>query len=246
MQAVVCPHCRVRVIPSAEGICPGCRRDVSRIVAANAEVIEPEPSMGASGSVCPGCNAPLPPAAVLCVACGYHLPSGSYLSTSVERRSGATANPFAGDPVAVRPIGTTAPSSNPYAAPSIPAVQQITASGFVSELTPPAVRQAAAIASEAEMLVWTLVLGMCICLPVLLLMFPWYGFRLICWYRLNGHFSELREPNGFSPHCQTAIRFQDALVKLWVGTILGAAFWAILAMMVVVQWIVELSNPAFR
>ncbi len=88
------------------------------------------------------------------------------------------------------------------------------------------------------MLIWTIVLGLCICFPALLAMLPWYGFRLTSWYSLNSIYNDLREPNGFSPHCQVATRFQDALPKLWVGTIVGAFFWGIFGIVVLVQLIV--------
>lgn len=132
-------------------------------------------------------------------------------------------------------FGATVPNANPYASPNIPAEKQVTPAGFVSELPQWAVGRAAAIGSEADMLVWTIVLGLCFCPPVLLLMFPWYGFRLFSWYQLNALFDELREPNGFSPHSQVAIKFQDALVRLWIGTILGAVFWGIFGLIMFVQ-----------
>ena len=66
-------------------------------------------------------------------------------------------------------------------------------------------------------------------------MFPWYGFRLFSWYQLDALYDELREPNGFSPHCQVAIKFQDAFVRLWIGTILGAVFYGIFGLIMLVQ-----------
>ncbi|MEE3370238.1 MAG: hypothetical protein VX346_12945 [Planctomycetota bacterium] len=41
----------------------------------------------AGGSPCPKCNAGMPPGAVLCVVCGFHLESGEKLETKVIKRS---------------------------------------------------------------------------------------------------------------------------------------------------------------
>jgi hypothetical protein len=171
----------------------------------------PPPADTPSPAHCPSCAAPLPPAAVLCVACGYHLKLQRHLATSVERPTGRPIdpNPFAA-PVETHPQEQIARLREPH----------------VADLTPEGARKAKAIVSDASSVYALVLLGLC-CWPIWLLLFPWYGFRLLSWYRLNRQFSELRNPYGFSSHGELAASFQDAKSRLWVGFVAGGIYWVI-------------------
>ena len=155
---------------------------------------------------CPSCGVSLPPGAVLCIACGYHLKLGRHLATSV------------GEP---RPQI----DRNPYASPD--EIEQRSPPGYVADLTDEGARKAKAIVSDAENVYAALLFAWCCCGPAWFLLLPWYGWRLYSWYKLNNQFYELRYPNGFSPHGELAGSFQDSKFKLWVGVVAGGIFFVL-------------------
>jgi hypothetical protein len=104
----------------------------------------------------------------------------------------------------------------------------------VADLTPQGAREAKAIVSDASSAYLLVVLGLC-CWPVWLLLFPWFGYRLWSWYRLNRQFSELRNPYGFSVHGELAASFQDAKFRLWVGFVAGAIYWALSGLLLLLR-----------
>ena len=82
--------------------CPKCGQPLVIAEAAPAPSDSLEDSLGglgglmdqagfenAGGAACPKCNAGMPPGAVLCVACGFHLESGETLKTRVIKTSKA-------------------------------------------------------------------------------------------------------------------------------------------------------------
>jgi hypothetical protein len=214
MDPIVCPRCQIRVMPSPEGICPGCRQ----------RILVPAPApQGAPTKVCPGCQAPLAASAVLCVVCGYHLRQEGFLSTVVERPS-----PFADrQPAPFTPTSNPSLDTNPYASPAIlnesPSTFPCSGDVFVADLTPQAAKQARAIVDDAGRVYWVIFLSLCICRIAWLLMFPWYGYRLYSWYELNRTYSELRNPTPrHSAHYSLALDFQAAKGKIWAGFIIGA------------------------
>jgi hypothetical protein len=154
---------------------------------------------------------------VLCIECGYHLPSGTFLATEIER-SPATEGRL------------SEPELNPYAAPSMEAapVRRGLGSATVLDLTPTGARRAKAVVQDADNVYLAILLATCICGIAWLFMFPWFGFRLLQWYQLNSQFEELRHPNAFSPHAEFTSRFPDAKLKLWIGTIVGGGFFLLL------------------
>jgi hypothetical protein len=147
--------------------------------------------------------------AVLCIECGFDRKLGQQLATVVDR---ATPRPR---------------DDNPYAAPAplewdeSPRVRE----DAVFDLTEHGAERAKAIASDAEMAIYLVLLAWCLCAPLWLVILPWYSLRLLAWHSLNRSYAELRNPNGFSPYAETAVRFQDARRKLWLAVIAGAVFW---------------------
>jgi hypothetical protein len=234
MHPIVCPRCKVRVIPSPEGICPGCRK-----------ALKVPPSQVAPATVCPECGAGLAAEAVLCVACGFHLEEQRFLSTAVERQLPPDGSQFA-DPAGPLPLAPA--ETNPYASPTIPSdipTRIIVAhdSEFVADLTPYAAKQAAAIVSDAGHVYWAIFLSLCICRIGWLVMFPWYGYRLYSWYRLNETFSELRNPTPrVSAHYSLALDFQAVKGRLWLGFIFGS----IAAVLVLLTLVISIANQELR
>src|SRR5436190_19081665 len=136
MHAVLCPRCQIRVLPSPEGICPGCRKAI------------PIPLPAPPTKECPECRAALAQNAVLCVTCGFHLQRGGYLGTAVERG-------FQDDIGEEIPLASFQEKDlNPYASPRIlneqPPPELPPKEKFVADLTPYAVRHATAVVSTAE------------------------------------------------------------------------------------------------
>jgi hypothetical protein len=173
--------------------------------------------------LCPNCSSPLPPNAVLCVQCGYHLPSGTILATHVER------------PAAEIPPAPTV-DANPYAAPAIEAgAPRLPRGGkAVFDLTPHAAKRVQAVVQDADS-VYIAIIALCLCIFAWFVMFPWYALRLIQWYRLNSQFEELRHPNAFSPYAEITAKFADAKIKLWIGVVSGAIMFALLVLIVLAQ-----------
>jgi hypothetical protein len=130
---------------------------------------------------------------------------------------------------------------NPFASPAAIGVddqQQKSRETPVFDLTERGAKQAKAIVDEADMVYWTIVVAICCCSLLWPLLLPWYGYRLWCWHRLNQQFSELCNPNSFSPHGALAGSFQDAWLKLIVGVVVGALMWLLLAM----AFLIDLSR----
>jgi hypothetical protein len=153
---------------------------------------------------------------VLCVACGYHLTLERHLATAVEQES-------------PRPI-----DPDPYATSSA-ADSTVHRQTHIADLTEAGALKANAIVSEADMIYPTIILAWCCCAPAWLVMLPWYLWRLWSWHQLNAQFYELRHPYGFSPHGELAGAFQDCKIKLWVGVIAGAIFWALIILYTVID-----------
>lgn len=151
-----------------------------------------------SPAQCPSCAAPLPPAAVLCVACGYHLNLQRHLATAVEKETPRQIDP------------------NPFAPSAVvePTIEPRPREPHIADLTEAGARRAKAIVDEADMVYYTIPFAWCCCQWVLPLMLPWYGWRLWSWHALNTQFYELRHPYGFSPHGELAGAFQDCKIKL--------------------------------
>ena len=178
------------------------------------------PSGGAPAAAnCPACGGALPPQAVLCVDCGYHLKLQRHLATAVEKsaRPAIDPNPFA-----------------PPAEPDVPQDAPRIREPYVADLTPDGARQAKAIVSDASSAYALVVLGLC-CWPVWLLLFPWFGYRLWSWYGLNRQYGELRNPNGFSEHGELAVSFQDSKFRLWVGFVAGSIYWGLAVLNLLLQ-----------
>lgn len=175
------------------------------------------------GFICPSCSSTLAPGAVLCIGCGYHLRLGRHLATAVDREE-------------VPPIDL-----NPYASPSVLQPIQQPADPFVSDLTPSGARRAEAVVAEAAN-AYAVAAASMFCAPLAVFLFPWYSFRLWSWYRLNTQFSELRNPNSFSPHARLATAFQDAKIKLWVGWSAGLLCWLVWGSI----WLVRILIGATR
>jgi uncharacterized Zn finger protein (UPF0148 family) len=166
-----------------------------------------------NANVCPSCGAVMASGAVLCIACGYHLQLQRFLATSSEREQ------------------RHAPSDNPCAPPASDESdeQPRDRPGLAFDLTEPAARRAEAVASAASSVAIVIAFVLCVCGPAWAFMLPWYGYRLLCWYRLNGEFAELRHPNSLSPHGELAVRFQDAWIRLVCAIAFGSVFWLIVA-----------------
>lgn len=213
MLPVLCPHCRIRVLPSPEGICPGCRQAIPTPAKAPPSMLTNE---------CPECKVRLAENAVLCVACGYHLQREGYLSTAVER-----SPPFRDETIATPPPASIQPLDlNPYASPAIlneqPIEVQRIGEPFVADLTPYVVKRANAIVSDAERFYWVLLASVCLCGIAWFLMFPWYSYQLFSWYELNNNYCELRNPTPRLPHHYgLAQDFQAAKGRMWTGFIIG-------------------------
>lgn len=220
MLPILCPRCQIRVLPSPEGVCPGCRK----VIPASVQVTPPM-----AITECPECKAPLAENAVLCLACGYHLQRGGFLSTVVERSPFA---PFQDEELATPPPSLQPPDLNPYASPVAlkeqPVEVQYIGESFVADLTPQAAKRASAIVADAERLYWVLLFSVCLCGIAWLLMFPWYSYRLLSWYELNRNYCELRNPTPrLSDHYGLAQDFQAAKGRMWAGFIIGAICFAL-------------------
>lgn len=147
------------------------------------------------------------PGAVLCIACGYHSKIGGQLATVLDDDGPQPIDP------------------NPYASPEGPAETYAPRGrGPYNDLTPGGARQAEAVVRDAESVGKVLLFTLCCCSIAWPLIFPWYAFRLVSWYSLNAQYNELRFPNSFSNHGALAARFQDAKLRLWIGTIVGVVF----------------------
>lgn len=176
------------------------------------------------GANCPECGVSLPPNAVLCIACGYHLKLGYHLATAT------------GDDVPRPP----ALHMNPYAAPTVidPPASPNRSSNPDFDLTEKGAARAKAIVNEAGSV--RLLCGLaCICAPVWVLMLPWFSYRLYCWHDLNSTYAELRNPNSFSQHGELAADFVNAKSKIIVGMVVGGILWLIMIGTVVLETLLE-------
>ena len=177
------------------------------------------PSTSDCPNHCPSCGVLLKPQAVLCIACGYHLLRGHHLATALDGQREAT------------------PDDNPYASPAAAAANgpEVSRDKSVFDLTESGARRVKAVVSDAQMVFFVSVIAWCFCAPALIVIFPWYAYRLYCWHRLHNEFAELRNPNGFSPHGELAAKFQDARTRIWFGLIAGLAFYIILIFIVAID-----------
>ncbi|MFN0020795.1 MAG: hypothetical protein ACKVP0_21255 [Pirellulaceae bacterium] len=205
-------RCRIKVLPSNEGICPGCRKEVLFAAEVAEEVGESE---------CPEFHAKMAPRAVLCIACGYHLKHKGFLSTAIERQLD-----FSDEEVS-SPMFTSAEpvELNPYASPSSPnektEASNTRLDAFVADLTPFAVKRAERIVTSAEGVYWNLILSYVTCIGAFIVG-PLYGYFLLDWYVLYRTYSELRNPTvRRSDHYGLALDFQASKSRIWIGFIGG-------------------------
>jgi hypothetical protein len=163
---------------------------------------------------CPVCQAALPPQAVLCIACGYHLKLKTVLATHVDRAPATTVDP------------------NPYAPPDIEAAAPAPRMGqpAVLDLDAAGAKRAEALVQEGSSVFVAIALASCVCSPAWVVMFPWYLYRLYGWYALNAEFVELRHPNSLSKYADVTTRFPGVRVRLIIGVVIGAFFWMLLGL----------------
>src|SRR5688572_22394864 len=83
---VKCPKCgevlivpRPEPVPTAKAIAISAATPPAQV---ESHVVAPEPTPPAKKQACPSCQAALPPDAVLCVQCGFHLLQGKRLTTA--------------------------------------------------------------------------------------------------------------------------------------------------------------------
>lgn len=216
MEIVVCPFCRTRMSPKADGSCPSCQASL-----ANA------PPVPKSTLKCPSCGGGLPFHAVLCVACGYHLKTGVQLATVSGKRVEQTPESAPIHETSVLQPESIQRDANPYSPPLAAASASILPEDdhFRADLTTAAADQAKAIVRDAEMFWLVVLVGIFVCQPSFLIMLPWYSVRWWQWNALHRRFAELRHPNSFSAHANLAERFLAAKWKLVLGTQLSAAVW---------------------
>jgi hypothetical protein len=212
MLPTYCIRCRIKVLPSNEGICPGCRREVLFAAEVAEEVVVRE---------CPECKATMAPKAVLCIVCGYHLKHKGFLSTAIERQPGFS------DEEESSPMFTSAEpvEMNPYASPLTlneppePTRQRL--DKFVADLTPLAAKRADRVVDTAAAVYLNLFLAYVTCIGAFFVG-PWYGHSLLNWYELNRTYSELRNPTvRRSDHYGLAQDFQASKNRIWIGFIGG-------------------------
>jgi hypothetical protein len=180
-------------------------------------VEESQQQDSASANACPSCGKALPPRAVLCVACGYHLKLGHHMAMTEEDQPPPTE------------------SDNPYASPASLEMTAATPRGapLVSDLTQYGAERAESVANAAESLTLTAIIALCICSPLWLVVLPWSAYQYSQWLQLNACFEELRRPNSLSPHGAVAVRFHAARRQLLAGIILGAMAWIIFGLVFV-------------
>lgn len=210
MLPTYCVRCRIKVLPSNEGICPGCRKEVLFVADIAEEVAAKE---------CPECHVMMAPNAVLCISCGYHLKREGFLSTAVERQPGFS------DEEEISPMFASAEpvDMNPYAAPlalnNSPEPAKSRLDVFVADLTPFAVRRASGVVDAAERVYWNIFLSYVTCIGAFIIG-PIYGYYLFSWYELNRTYSELRNPTvRRSDHYSLALDFQASKSRIWIGFI---------------------------
>lgn len=207
MEIVVCPACKVKVLPSKDGVCPSCRHVIAQ-------------QDSSSELSCPSCGKLLAPNAVLCVDCGYHLQQGVHLGVS---NSTGVEQPDRSD------------DGNPYQPPS-DLVSALELDADLQELTPAAIRKAEAIAADGES-VYLVLVGILCCGVLPAIAAPWYAYRLYSWYGMFRRYRDLRYPNSLSPNGALAVRFNDARIRLWIGLTPGLILWAILALVTIVDFV---------
>lgn len=179
--------------------------------------------MEAGAVICPACNAPLSPQAVLCIACGYHLKLKTHLATHVESEPSAAPAPISGNPYAVTVVDL-ARDRPPRQTPEF-------------DLTERGAKSAKGLVADASMVYGVIALASCVCAPAWLVMLPWYAYRIYQWHLLNATYSELRHPNSFSAHGALAEEFQSARGKLYVGVVAGTVLWIALLGVIVSRYL---------
>ena len=210
MQPVFCIRCHLLVLPSPEGICPGCRKMIPAPLPAQ---VIPSPTE------CPECHAMMVPKAVLCIACGYHLERKGFLSTAIDRQFKFSDEDNSDTMfVSVEPL-----DANPYASPQAqnerPEQATTRIEEFVADLTPFAVKRADGVVSAAERVYWYIFLSFVTCIGAFVVG-PIYGYLLLDWYYLNRTYNELRNPTvRRSDHYSLALDFQASKGRIWIGFI---------------------------
>ncbi|MBC7853570.1 MAG: zinc ribbon domain-containing protein, partial [Pirellulaceae bacterium] len=183
MELVICPTCHTRVAAKADGSCPSCQ----------APLHDAEPAFK-SKKECPSCGAKLPPHAVLCVACGYHLKTGVHLATASSGESPAEPPTSYSEPSQDR-ISSPAINPNPYAPPLSEsllaennAAQANTAP--LGEIPERCLRKAERIAESGASYMAAVLLILCLG-PIGMLALPWYIYCLVQWYELRRQYPQL-------------------------------------------------------
>lgn len=186
---------------------------------------------------CPNCRTLIDSGAVLCVSCGYHLKLKVRLTTEYVGEMDAPASVPSTLPESVSPQ-----SQNPYA-PFEQSKRSVAASRHpVFDLTDEAAQQAQTIVADAQVLPWVLIASFCVCTIPILLAFPYYVNRLIQWHSLDNNFSELHQPNSFAPHGKLAAEFQDAWLRLVIGSVLSGLICVPITLLLLINLLVQLSK----
>ena len=108
---------------------------------------------------------------------------------------------------------------NPYASPSTPAADLPTVDPNAGRISTQDARKIAAIIKDASQ--WWLAIILCLfCTAVgMIVVGPWYGFRLVSWHSFAKKYPFLLEANPLRG--STAYKFQSAKWKLLCGLIIG-------------------------
>ncbi len=167
---------------------------------------------------CPECDASLASNAILCVQCGYHLQLQRHLRTQIELEAESDLQTPAPEPQS----GET--ELNPYAPPLSAQSNDPQRNLDLNEAD---ANWARVLVSDAELMPWLLVTSLCCCAIPMPFMLPYYAYRLANWTKLDSMFADLHSPNSFSPHGRLATEFQDARIRLILGTGFGAFFYAV-------------------
>lgn len=150
---------------------------------------------------CPACGAVLDSNSSRCRECGYdanqtHI-NGKELEFSIQ-------------------------DTNPYSPPRL--LDAETARPTVFDLTEEGARSARKLVATADYFVPLIVVCWC-CLPVGIVVLPWYVLCLVRWHQLNRTYSELRIPDRLSPHATLAVDFQNARRVFWNGLGIVSLIW---------------------
>lgn len=162
---------------------------------------------GDEEQLCPACKSKLAPNAILCIDCGFNLKTGQHLTTVTEAANEDDATPASSRDLA-----------NPYASPVEESRIQDTGQ---FDLDDRGTRHAERVVSGARVVYPLMLFSTLCCLPIFVVLLPYYGFLLVSWYSLRSRYNELRNPNSFSPNGQLAADFEDAHFKLVLAIVLA-------------------------